>query len=366
MKRRTLLAVLGALGVPGLTATALATENLLPSPAYRLKFPLDHGSHPGFGTEWWYLTGLLDDSTNRTRGFQITFFRRHVPAADLDPSAFAPRQLLFAHAALSDPAVGHVLTDARAARAGFGLAEARVNDTDVHIGDWSLQRDAATGRFTASIPAAGFTLELSFDPTQDVLLEGDAGYSRKGPKPGEASAYYSLPQLRTRGVIVEGSARRSVQGRAWLDREWSSSYLDPGARGWDWAGLNFSDGSALMAFVIRAVDGRPFWSGANLRHPDGHVERFQNADVAFDATGRWTSPRSGTVYPVRQTLTVGVNRWRLEPLMDDQEIDTRASTGTRYWEGAVRAVSSPSPGGTSALDGAGYLELTGYDLPLKL
>ncbi len=326
-------------------------------PGVVLRFPRDHGAHPLFRTEWWYLTGWLD-GLDRPVGFQITFFR-HRPAIDTrNPSRFAARQVLFAHAAISDPRVGRLRHAQRIARAGFGLAEAATNDADVRLEDWRLSR-SPDGRFAAQIAAEDFRFDLAFGPTQPVLLQGQAGYSRKGPLPAQASHYYSLPHLKVSGTVRLDGRTRRVTGRAWLDREWSSTLLDPRAVGWDWIGINLDDGGALTAFQVRDGAGRALWSGGSLRDASGRLTVFGPRDVVFATVRRWRSARTGAVYPVERSVTIrtagGERRFPIRPLFDDQELDGRAGGGPVYWEGAVRTDG-----------GRGYLELTGYAAPLRL
>jgi predicted secreted hydrolase len=297
----------------------------------RLEFPRDHGAHPEFRSEWWYVTGWLDG----TRGFQITFFRARPEVESDNPSSFNPRQVLFAHAALSDPDRGHLVHDQIAARAGHSLAAAETGRTGVSIDDWSLVLDG--NRYRAKVAARDFDFDLAFAITGKPVLQGDHGLSHKGHRPEEASYYYSQPQLKASGK-VDG---KEVKGTAWLDHEWSSAYLAPEAVGWDWTGINFFDGSSLMAFQMRAKTGGIHYA------PPG---------VSFRVLRTWKSPRTGVEYPV----SMQVNDLRLEPLMDDQELDARASVGTIYWEGAVRAFRGKEE------IGRGYLELTGYWKPMKL
>ncbi len=327
-------------------------------PGKPLVFPADYGSHPEFRTEWWYVTGWLTTSDGQPLGFQITFFRTKPDIAEDNPSAFSPHQLLIAHCAISDPKRGRLWQDQRIRRAGMGLAEAAVGDTAVNIEGWSLRRDA--GGYTAKIAAEEFALDLVFMETQALMQNGDAGVSRKGPAADAASYYYSLPHLRVSGRVTRGTATTAVTGEAWLDHEWSSEYLDTEAVGWDWIGLNLDDGAALMAFRIRGTGGEARWAGGTLRSGDGRVQILQPADVDFQAGARWTSPRTGIVYPVQWTVRAGSRTFTLKPLLEDQENDTRLSTGAIYWEGAVRAYER------DGLVGRGYLELTGYGEKLRL
>jgi len=327
-------------------------------PGVALSFPADHGAHPGFRTEWWYVTGWLKTADGRDLGFQVTFFRSRPEMDAQNPSRFAPAQILFAHAALSDPAIGHLLHGERAARAGFGIAEAKTGDTDIVLRDWTMKREA-DDRFTTMVSTPDFAFDLAFAPTQGVFLQGDQGVSQKGAKPEEASYYYSLPHLAVSGTLTQGSKPLAVTGEAWLDREWSSDFLSPDAVGWDWTGLNLDDGSALVAFRIRGKDDATLWAGGSFRRPDGTIIRLAPGDIRLEPVRRWTSPRTQALYPVEQMLTIrlpeGERRFPLVPLFDDQELDGRASGLPVYWEGAVR-----TPGGK------GYLELTGYAAPLTL
>jgi predicted secreted hydrolase len=321
-------------------------------PGLRLTFPRDHGAHPDYRSEWWYVTGWLDGPGGKRRGFQVTFFRTATGLGAASRSNFAPRQILFAHAALSDPAVGHLLVGERIAREGLGLATAKRGDADITIDDWRLRRldnDAIATRVVGD----GFALNLVFRPTQPILEEGEHGYSRKGPDPGSASHYYSIPHLKVSGSVVRNGVAEAVTGTAWLDREWSSSYLPEGAVGWDWTGLNLDDGGALMAFRIRDRHGGTLWAGGSWRRPDGKLATLGPKDVVFDPRHLWRSPRTGASYPVDPVLRVklpdGVRAFPLKPLFADQELDGRAAGSPVYWEGAVSV-----PGGR------GYLELTGY------
>jgi predicted secreted hydrolase len=350
-----LLALLAALPA---AAGAAAGDYPPVRPGVALQFPRDTGSHPRFRNEWWYITGWLTTQEGAEIGMQITFFRNRPRLAEELPSRLAPQQLLFAHAALSDPKSGRLLHDQRAARAGFGLAESREGRTDVAIEDWSLKADGAA--YSAEVTAREFRYALRFAPTQGVLLEGERGFSRKGPLPAQASYYYSQPHLAVTGSVFVGGIERMVSGEAWLDHEWSSEPLPEGAVGWDWVGINLEGGGALMAFRMRSRDGGTFWAGGSVRRADGGVRVLKPSEVRFSPLRRWRSPRTGAEYPVAVRVEAGPVAVELEPLMDDQELDARASTGTVYWEGAVRAKAGDKPAGR------GYLELTGYWKPLKL
>ena len=354
-------ALAGAAGTGGPAASmgSAAAPSYTPVVAGRpIVFPADYGSHPDFRTEWWYVTGWLTTEHGESLGFQITFFRTKPAIDESNPSAFTPRQLLVAHCAISDPKRGRLWQDQRVRRAGLGLAEAAEGDTNVWIDRWSLKRNASD--YSATIDAEDFALHLTLSDTQSPLLNGDAGVSRKGPAAEAASYYYSLPHLRVSGSIARQAATDKVTGEAWFDHEWSSEYLDSEAVGWDWIGINLDDGAALMAFRIRGARGETRWVGGTLRSAGGQVQILQPDYVEFRAGRQWSSPRTGISYPVQWQVRAGGREFTLVPLMDDQENDTRLSTGAIYWEGAVRAYEA------QRAIGRGYLELTGYGTRLLL
>jgi predicted secreted hydrolase len=348
--------LLGAVLLAAATVAASGYPDV--TPAARVELPADAGAHPEFRTEWWYVTGWLATAAGEPLGFQVTFFRTRPTLEVGNPSAFAARRVLIAHAAVSDRKHGRLWHDQRVLRAGFGLAAAESGRTDVHLRDWSLaERD---GGFEAVVRAEDFAFALSLEPTVPPLLNGNGGYSQKGPAPTSASLYYSLPQLKVAGTLERGGRREPVTGSAWLDHEWSSAYLDAAAVGWDWIGLNLADGGALMAFRIRDAAGGVRWAGGTLRGADGGVRILGPGEVRFLPGRRWRSPRTSIEYPVEWQVRAGGLELGLAPLMDDQESDSRATTGAVYWEGAVEARAAGKP------VGRGYLELTGYGEPLRL
>ena len=343
-------------------ATAPGFTAVTPLPAgAALRFPADYGAHPDYKTEWWYVTGWLKTGDGKPLGFQVTFFRSATEHDRANPSKFAPRQLIIGHAAVSDPANGKLLHDQRSAREGFDIAYAKVGDADVKLDDWRMTR-TADGGYTIHVDGASFALNLKLAPSQPVLPQGDRGYSRKGPRPEQASYYYSEPQLTTTGTVTRGGKAVAVTGASWLDHEWSSQILggDWSAVGWDWIGANLDDGGALMAFQLRDKTGAKLWSHATWRDASGKITQFSPEQVDFAAQRRWRSPRTHAEYPVESKLTTGNVVWRIVPLQDDQELDSRRSTGAVYWEGAVTL----SRDGKQA--GRAYLELTGYVSPMKL
>lgn len=364
LRRRDLAAALLPLSLPVRT-TAAAPTGVHPR---ALVFPADHGAHPDTRTEWWYATGWLaapQQPATPTHGFQITFFRSRTDVARDHPSAFAAKQILFAHAALTDLTARRQRHDQRIARAGFGRATAAAGDTAVSIGDWRLVRQADTdtpadgSRYDATIPSAalGGRLALTLRTTQPRLLQGAAGYSRKGPQPGQASHYYSQPQLAVTAQWQpdDGTPARALHGTAWLDHEWSETLLDPAAVGWDWIGINLTDGSALTAFRLRRADGSALWAGGSWRAAGGAVQPFAADAVRFVPGRVWASPATGARYPVDWRVETPAGVWQVRALLDAQELDNRASTGTVYWEGLSELLDAQG-----RRVGLGYLEMTGY------
>jgi len=350
MRRRSLL----------LAAPALAVaRNASALPPAHLEFPRDHGAHPSFRTEWWYITGQAR-SGERQFGFQMTFFRSRVDETQTMHSRFAAKQLVFAHAALTNVKGRKLWHDQRIAREGFDVALAEQGDTRVRLRDWSLQRQGS-GTYVARIPAGEFGLQLQCAPTQPVLLQGRDGLSRKGPREDEASYYYSQPQLAVSGELALQGQRFTVTGKAWLDHEWSEELLDREAVGWDWIGMNLDDGSALTAFRLRKSDGSALWDGGSFRALKGSPYIFSRGEAVFSPQRRWTSPLSGASYPVEWIVRTPADFYTVKAVIDNQELDSRASTGSIYWEGLSDLFDS---NGKPA--GRGYLEMTGYSQRMRL
>ena len=338
----------------GLTLpSSAAADDFAPVLAgHRLSFPEDTGAHPAYRTEWWYITGWLTDDQGRERGFQVTFFRVGTGLGADNPSRFAPRQLILAHAAIADPATGHLLHAERVERALDPLSGAAVGETHAWIDDWSLRLE--DGVYRTAIRSDSFDLDLTLTPPDPPLLNGRDGFSQKTPDPANASYYYSRPQLATDGTLRLADQELRVSGRAWLDHEWSSEILTETAQGWDWIGINLDDGGSLMAFRMRRPDGSTLWAGGTLRQGDEPPRILSPDQLRFEPGRHWQSPRTGADYPVEWKIEIDGRQLALRPLMDDQELDGRGSTGVVYWEGATRLLEDGRE------IGRGYLEMTGY------
>lgn len=373
-RRRWLAALAGGAALPAAAAPHAPPDTHGVRRGRALVFPRDHGAHPETRTEWWYATGWAGPDEAPTHGWQITFFRSRT---DLPPPSpgdgrgrFVPRQLLFAHAAVTDLAAQRHPHAQRIVRwngdPAAPLAHAAFADTDVAItgggagGRWFFRREA--GGYHARLGGEDFALDLLLAPTQPVLLQGDAGFSRKGPEERQASHYYSQPQLALGGRIARGGPAREVTGRGWLDHEWSEELMHPEAEGWDWIGMNLFDGRALTAFRLRRRDGSTLWAGGSIRAAGETAARaFAPDEVVFVPGRRWKSPATNADYPVVWTVDTPAGRFTVETLMDAQELDSRASTGAIYWEGlcALRDAAGRRVG-------AGYLEMTGYAARLRI
>jgi predicted secreted hydrolase len=341
-------------------------------PHQGLQFPRDFGSHPEFALEWWYVTGFLQ-AKEREFGFQLTFFRSRVPSTQAMTSKFAAKQLVFAHAAVTDTANKRLQQDQRIARVSGGtpvdLAAISTSDTSLQLGIWTLQRRGDI--YQAHAKSADFEFKLDLQAGQPPLLQGAQGLSRKGPDIKNSSFYYSLPQMEVTGELSLADQSLPVQGRAWLDHEWSHALLPSNAVGWDWIGMNLLDGSALTAFRLRTQTGLALWAGGSFRAPDAlSTEIFEPTDITFTPKRTWKSPRSSAVYPVQWSILVKHRRQNMPPtsttytvkaVIDNQELDSQPTTGEVYWEGLSDLMDA-----NGVLVGRGYLEMTGYSKPLSL
>lgn len=361
MRRGSRLAALALM----VTAPATAAEWARITAPPTLAFPRDHGSHPAFRSEWWYVTGRLAGADGRRFGFQLTFFRQGLDPSPPTPgsSALRARQVLAAHLAVAEIGSGTMRFAERARRIAAGMAGASENDLDVFLDEWEMRRLASgVVMLTADDRDSGTALTLELEPRKPLVLQGESGVSRKGPEPGNASVYVSLTRLAARGRFTLGGGERSVQGEAWFDHEWGTSELGAGVMGWDWLGLRLADGRELMVYRLRAADGSatPFSAGS-LVERDGTARRLTADDVTLEPLSWWSSPLTAARYPVRVRVRVPGVGLDLEVRAEipDAELDARASTGTVYWEGPVAV--------TGTVAGDGYLELTGYAgvAPLK-
>ena len=328
-----------------------------------LQFPRDHGPHPGFRTEWWYVTGNLDAADGRRFGVQLVFFRQALAAvAPARSGSLAAREVVLAHAAVTDVEGGRFFAEERMGRLAGGVAELRGGDGApfrVVCADWSAAAaEGGDGFLPLDLRAAGrgFDFELRVSPGKALVLQGDGGWSQKSAAPGNASIYYSMTRLPLAGAIRIGGQRREVRGLGWIDREWSTSALGPDQVGWDWFSLQLDNGEELMWYRLRRRDGSvdPMSRGS-LVEAGGSLVALAPMGVDAVPEGSWTARDGAARYPARWRLRSAAPQFDLEiePLLADQEL--RALV--RYWEGAVAVRGTR---GGVPVSGRGYLEMTGY------
>lgn len=322
-----------------------------------LEFPRDHGPHPRFRNEWWYLTGNLADSEGRRYGYQITFFRIGLSPPSVTPpqdSGWAYRELWMAHAALTDVRAGKHRHEERFSRGNPGMAGARAEPFRVWLDNWRLESGTGEFPWLARVETDAYELELNLTAVKPMVLQGDQGLSRKSERPGNASYYYSYPRLEAAGILRVDGELRGVAGLSWFDREWSTSALDDDQVGWDWFSLQFEDGTELMYYQLRDTSGRPHpGSQGKWIDADGNASTISPQDIALQVKRRWQAP-DGSAYPVEWRLHYRDRGapWVVRALLEDQLMEATVS----YWEGAVEVLDAD----TGQLLGRGYLEMTGY------
>lgn len=323
-------------------------------------FPLDHGAHPGFRNEWWYVTGNVADDSGRPVGFQLTLFRSALaPEAPTSTSAWATNQAWMGHLAVTDAQGRRFHAFQRFARGAVGLAGAEAEPFRVWVEDWSLESEDPADSWPMRLRAADgeVALDLTLQQGKDVVLQGQDGLSRKGPEQGNASYYYSFTRMPTQGRVILGADTLLVTGASWLDREWSTSALPEGVVGWDWFALQLGNGWDLMVYALRRADGTAHaLSDGVLVDPSGAKHPLEyGVEITVTPTATWRSPVDQSAYPSEWRITLPSMGWRLDvtPVLDDQELDL----AFRYWEGAVEVSGTD---GADPLSGRGYVELTGY------
>lgn len=332
-------------------------------------FPLDHGPHPEYQTEWWYYTGNLDTADGRHFGYQLTFFRRaiapppHTGTASETPRAsdWATTQIYFAHFAVSDVKNNHHYSTERYSRGAAGLAGATGSPYRVWLENWSvdsvqvpsLASDGSVVKLHAE--DSGRAIDFTLTADKPPVLEGDGGLSLKSAQVGNASYYYSFTRFSTSGTMRIGGETLTVSGLSWMDHEFGTTSLGPDAVGWDWFSIQLSDRREVMFFQIRNKDGsiEPL-SGGTLVEPDGTARHLTRDQVTLQVLETWKSQLGG-VYPARWNLAIPSEKIDLmiKPYLADQEM----RVSIIYWEGAVQ-VDGHSNG--DPVRGSGYVELTGY------
>ncbi len=321
----------------------------IPRPGRVFEFPRDHGSHPEFRTEWWYVTGHLDAENGARFGFQVTFFRQ---ARREDGKTL---HLHLAHAALLDAQTGRFVHEERLNREGWDAVSSE-KTLAVRNGNWSLKQDEATRHLhIAATVRDEILMQLELEPVKPLVVFGKDGVSRKGASESAASHYLTWPRLKTTGTVKLGAAERVVSGEAWMDHEFSSSQLETGQVGWDWAALQLNDGREVMVYRMRREDGTmDAASTLAVIGRDGKVRQIASDAFAWEVLETWKSPRNGAAYPIRVRIRFENESFELLPLAADQEQDG-GITQLPYWEGACDVLDS-----RGEVAGRAFLELAGY------
>jgi predicted secreted hydrolase len=347
-------------------------------------FPDDHGTHPGFKTEWWYYTGNLFTEQGRQFGYQFTIFRNQLSLLDADfahinpeesvhinpegnsahDSEWSTNQLYLAHFAISDVSKKDHVFDERYSRGTAGLAGASVDPYRIWLEDWEITRvkdsKATDERFPVRIKAEmsdGTALDVVLNPQKPLVFQGEEGYDKKGGEDGNASYYISFTRMQTEGLLKKDGESLAVSGLSWMDHEWSTSALDSGQTGWDWFSIQLSNGYELMYYQIRNTDPEltPQTTGS-LVAPNGQKRDLDQGEVRLEVLEYWTSPHTGARYPVRWTLAIPSEELEMDvtTVFDDQEM----TVSVQYYEGALRVSGKFRD---EAIDGNGYIEMTGYE-----
>lgn len=318
------------------------------------EFPADHGPHPEYRNEWWYLAGELLDDTGKRYGFNVTFFRTGLtPDLPNRDSAWATHQVWMAHAALTDVSAGAHTAVQRFSRGEPGLAGARRDPVRVWLENWQLTLQDGN-HWLLTLPGAAFGLELELRSQKPPVLQGNSGLSRKSDKRGNASYYYSLTRLAARGTLIEDDQTVEVSGLAWMDREWGTNTLDDKQVGWDWFSLQLGSGEELMYYRLRNRQGEArSVSEGSWVEKDGEKQSIAPEDIGLTPLEWWRS-EDGRRYPVRWRLEYpqeGAD-WIVAAVLPDQQMDLAVV----YWEGLVDVRDRDS----GRHLGSGYLEMTGY------
>ncbi|MEO7190136.1 MAG: lipocalin-like domain-containing protein [Vicinamibacterales bacterium] len=352
-------------------AAMLAASAQSPSPGWKaavvgrtIKLPADHASHPEYKLEWWYYTGNVEAADAHRFGYQLTFFRVGLDPAPANRSAWAVRDLFMTHVALTDVSGRRYHFTDRMNRAGPGWAGATVDRYRVWNDDWEATIDSQ-GRHRLSASTAEFGIDLSLAEDRPVVLHGERGFSSKGSAAGNASLYYSLTRMPTRGAITIDGRKLAVTGLSWMDHEFGTSFLEAQQVGWDWFSIQLEDGRDLMLFQLRRTDGSidPHSSGTLVDAGSGlHTLNAGTFHLQPRAGRTWRSPVSGARYPVSWQVSVPSAGLDLivTAAVDDQELHTEGSTGVTYWEGAIDVTGQSH---SRPVQGRGYLEMTGYAGP---
>lgn len=324
-----------------------------------LQFPGDHGPHPQFRSEWWYVTVVLETDGDLAYGVQLTFFRQGLEPRAANSEDWRSAQMFLAHFAVTDLREGDHQAFERLSRGHEALAGARGAPFAAWLDDWRISAVAGNPDTLVLTAAEGdWQVELNLERSKPIVLQGERGLSHKGPD--NASFYYSMPRLQATGTVTRDGEATDVTGLGWLDREWSTSVLAPAYEGWDWFALHMADGSDLMMFQLRRGDGeREASDHGMVSRADGSWAPLAADAYRLTPVEEWRDA-AGVSWPVvwRADLAAGVwpvdrrrQRWTIRAALADQVM----ATSVRYWEGVVTVHDEEG-----RPIGSGYLEMTGY------
>lgn len=343
-------------------APAEAPEFQKATAPIKLSFPKDFGPHEDYQTEWWYYTGNLETESGRPFGYELTLFRRGLTPGlpDQQGSDWRSNQVYFSHFTLSDIENQQFYPVERFNRGAAELAGAQAKPYRIWLDDWSVE-ETQPGQLQLHAQGPDTELNLQLFLTKPIL-QGNQGYSVKGPEPGNASYYYSVVQQPTQGTVAVQGETFDVDGVSWTDHEFSTSALSKGTQGWDWFSLELENGSALMLYGLRLQDGSTtLESNGTYVTPEGKVSHLNREDYQIEVLDRWTSPKSRALYPSKWAITIPSLDLEMQvtPMMNNQEL----LLSTTYWEGAIGITGTKAQ---TPIQGKGYVELTGYDRDLSL
>ena len=343
----------------------LAAQYRTASPGYRYEFPRDDFNHPAFQTEWWYYTGNLKSAEGRRFGFELTFFRQAVSRDPAKAGAWEVQDLYLAHLALSDLDGGKFYHAERTNRSGPGIAAVKESLARIWNGNWQIQWHGSDQELNAIDQR--FQLHFTLHAEKPPVIHGEYGVSQKAEGPGRASHYISLTRLATSGAIDLGNEKFEVRGTSWMDHEFFTHQLESGQAGWDWLSLQLADHTEVMLFHIRRKDGSiDLYSAGTYVDANGKTSHLRSSDFSLEAVGdKWTSPLTGAAYPIHWKIAIPKLAIELDaktPLAS-QELTGNTKLVPNYWEGAIVLTGQRY---AQPLNGVGYLEMTGYDRPLRL
>ena len=331
-----------------------------------LEFPKDHGAHPGYRTEWWYYTGNLQAPTGEQFGFQLTFFRTQIsPPGDRrkwpqPASAWRTQQIYLAHSAISMISPKQHLVAELTSREALNLAGTKSVDgkTTLYVKNWKAQ--IGPERHLLKVQTDSFGYEMALIPEKPPVMHGIGGYSRKGPAADQATCYYSISRFSAAGKLFIDDNIVEVSGSAWMDHEFGTGILGGEIQGWDWFSLQLSDNTEIMVAVVRKKDGGIVpESYATIIESAGQSRWMKYGQFTITVLDTWKSPESKAIYPASWRLQIPSDSIDLtiKARIPNQEMITLKSTGTIYWEGSVSATGTKAE---KAINGTGYVELTGY------